>query len=117
MTATTYINSFPDEIKAKLLAIRNLIFELAPEATEHFAYAMPAYKSNDKYLIHFAAYKNHIGLYGGKALHEKFKKELSSYKQSKAAVQFPNNKELPLDLIRKMIAFSVAENEITFKKK
>ena len=71
---------------------------------------MPAYKTNGKPLIYFAAFKNHIGLYATPSGHTHFADALSQYKQGKGSVQFPNEQPLPLDLIAEIIAFRVEEN-------
>jgi uncharacterized protein YdhG (YjbR/CyaY superfamily) len=104
-----YISLFPKEIQALLKQMRATIKEAAPDAEEAIKYQMPTFvlKGN---LVHFAAFKNHIGFYPVPTGIEKFKKELSAYKTSKGAVQFPLDKPLPLALIRKIVKFRVAEN-------
>ncbi len=108
-TIDEYIATFPIDIQKKLKEMREVIRETAPEATEKISYQMPTFflKGN---LVHFAAFKNHIGFYPVPTGIEKFKKELSAYKTTKGAVQFPLDKPLPLDLIRKIVKFRVAEN-------
>ena len=104
-----YISAFPKDIQGKLREMRAVIHETAPEAEEKISYQMPTFylKGN---LVHFAAFKNHIGFYPVPTGIEKFKKELSAYKTSKGAVQFPLDQPLPVDLIRKIVKFRVAEN-------
>jgi uncharacterized protein YdhG (YjbR/CyaY superfamily) len=104
-----YILGFPQEVQPILNLIRKTISEAAPEAIEKISYAMPTFylKGN---LVHFAAYKNHIGFYPAPSGLTAFKEEISSYKNSKGAVQFPINKPLPLDLITKIVKFRVEEN-------
>jgi uncharacterized protein YdhG (YjbR/CyaY superfamily) len=104
-----YIASFPPEVQERMNQLRALILEIAPEAEESMAYAMPAYKTNRKPLVYFAGYKNHIGFYATPTGHEQFKAELSAYKQGRGSVQFPLNKPLPLELIREMILFKFNE--------
>jgi uncharacterized protein YdhG (YjbR/CyaY superfamily) len=108
-TIDDYIATFPKEIQKKLQEMRATIKETAPDAEEKISYQMPTFylKGN---LVHFAAFKNHIGFYPVPTGIEKFKKELSAYKTSKGAVQFPLDKPLPVDLIRKIVKFRVAEN-------
>ncbi|QNS42213.1 DUF1801 domain-containing protein [Chryseobacterium manosquense] len=100
-----YIKSFPEEVQEKLLEIRKIIFSIAPDAMEKISYGMPGFFLNSKPLVYFAAYKNHIGFYATPNGHEKFAKELSVYKQGKGSVQFPLNKEIPIDLIRRIVEF------------
>ena len=105
-----YISNFPIEVQSILREIRKLIQKEAPESIESFAYGMPAYKTNGNPLVYFAGFKNHIGFYATPSGHIEFSKELSHYKQGKGSVQFPLNKPIPMDLIRKIVQFRVKEN-------
>lgn len=105
-----YIALFPKETQTLLKGMRVTIREVAPEAEEAIKYQMPTFVLKGINLVHFAAFKNHIGFYPVPTGIEKFKKELSAYKTSKGAVQFPLDKPLPLALIRKIVKFRVAEN-------
>ena len=93
-----YIASFPEETRALLEAMRATIRAAAPDAEEKISYQMPTFflKGN---LVHFAAFKHHIGFYPAPRGIEEFKEELSIYKGSKGAVQFPLDQPLPLDLV------------------
>lgn len=104
-----YISAFPPEVQEKLQQLRGIIRQTAPNATEGISYGMPAYKLNGP-LVYFAGYKGHIGFYATPTGHEAFQEELSRYKQGKGSVQFPLNEELPLDLIKRIVAFRVKEN-------
>lgn len=106
----SYIQQFPDNVQEILVKIRQLIIRNAPEAVESFAYGMPAYKTNKKPLVYFAAFKNHIGFYATPSGHQEFQDELSKYKQGKGSVQFPLDKPIPYDLIERIVQFRVAEN-------
>ena len=85
-----YISQFPPEVQDKLNTIRKVIKETAPDATEKISYQMPTFVLHGN-LIHFAAYKNHIGIYPTPIGIEAFKEELSQYKGAKGSVQFPIN--------------------------
>lgn len=104
-----YVQQFPEEIQAKLQSMRQKIQENAPNATEKISYAMPTFYQEGN-LVHFAAYKNHIGFYPTPSGIEAFEKELSSYQSSKGAVQFPIDQPLPLELIGRIVQFRVEEN-------
>lgn len=104
-----YINQFPNEVQERLVQLHELILNQNDKIEEHFAYKMPAYKLNGKPLIYFAGYKHHIGLYAMPVAHEKFKEELSCYKQGKGSIQFPLVQPLPVDLIKRIIKFRVSE--------
>ena len=113
----TYISDFPEEVQMLLEQIRAAIRQAAPEAKETINYAIPTYTLNGN-LVHFAAFKKHIGFYPGPTGIETFKNELSAYKGAKGSVQFPLDKPLPLDLITSIVKFRVKENmEKPSKKK
>lgn len=105
----TYIASFAEGIQNLLEQIRTRIRQTAPEAKETISYGMPTYVLNGN-LVHFAAFKNHIGFYPSPSGIEQFKEELSAYKGAKGSVQFPLDKPMPLDLITKIVKFRVKEN-------
>lgn len=109
-TVDSYFAKFPEACRIRMQQIRTLILEKAPEAQESISYGMPAYKTNGKPLIYYAAFKNHIGLYATPSGHTHFAEALSNYKQGKGSVQFPNEQPLPLDLIADIIVFRVEEN-------
>jgi uncharacterized protein YdhG (YjbR/CyaY superfamily) len=108
-TIDAYIAAFPDDVQTILQQIRRTIHEAAPEATEAISYGMPTFKLHGN-LVHFAAFKNHIGFYPVPSGIEAFKDELAAYKQGKGSVQFPLNRPMPLDLIRRIVQFRVGEN-------
>jgi uncharacterized protein YdhG (YjbR/CyaY superfamily) len=104
-----YIASFPKDVRHKLEQLRKAIKESAPGAKEAMSYGMPTFKLEGN-LVHFAAYERHIGFYPAPSAIVAFKKELSGYKQSKGAVQFPINEPLTLELVKRMVRFRVEEN-------
>jgi len=108
-TIDEYIAQFEGETRKRLKAIRKLIAELAPEATEKIAYRMPTFFLNGN-LIHFAGFAHHIGLYPTPQGVEEFKEDLARYKQGKGSVQFPLDEPLPLDLIARIVKFRVQRN-------
>jgi len=109
-TIDAYIAGYPEEVQAILQLIRRTIHETAPEATEAISYRMPTFKLHGN-LVHFGAFKSHIGFYPVPSGMEAFKDELAAYKQGKGSVQFPLNKPMPLDLIRRMVEFRVQESK------
>lgn len=108
-TVDAYIGTFPPEVQARLQEIREIIHEAAPEATEAISYQMPTFKLHDN-LVHFAAWKNHIGFYALPSAHEAFAEELSKYKSAKGSAQFPHDQPLPRGLIKKMVRHRVKEH-------
>jgi uncharacterized protein YdhG (YjbR/CyaY superfamily) len=104
-----YIASFPKEVQEHLKELRRIIQEAAPKAEETISYKMPTYRLNGKNLVHFAAFKNHIGFYPTPSGISSFSNELSKYKGAKGSVQFPLGKPLPLALVKKIVEFRVKE--------
>lgn len=104
-----YIAGFSTDIQEILAKIRLTIREAAPEAEETIKYQIPTFalKSN---LVHFAAFKKHIGFYPTPTGIEQFKDELSVYEGAKGSVKFPLDQPIPFDLISKIVKFRVAEN-------
>jgi uncharacterized protein YdhG (YjbR/CyaY superfamily) len=108
-TIDEYIAEFPPETQQVLVEIRDLIKATAPGATETISYAIPTFDLNG-HLVHFAGYERHIGFYPTGSGIEAFAEELKPYKRGKGSVQFPLGQPLPTDLIRRIVAFRVAEN-------
>lgn len=108
-TIDEYIKQFPEDIQLILSMIRHVIKDTVPEAEEKISYQMPTFYLQGN-LIHFAAHKNHIGLYPMPSAIEAFGNELSVYKSAKGSVQFPTNEPIPLELIKKIVEFRIKEN-------
>jgi len=105
-----YIAAFPPETQKVLEEVRALVREIAPEATETISYAIPTFDLSGKHLVHFAGYERHVGLYPAPSGMAQFESDLAPYKQGKGSVQFPLDKPLPVDLIRRIVEFRVEEN-------
>jgi uncharacterized protein YdhG (YjbR/CyaY superfamily) len=110
-TIDEYIRTFPEDIQIILKKIRQTIHKAAPDAIEAISYQMPTFKLNGKNLVHFAAFKNHIGFYPQPSGTEAFQKELSPYKSGKGSVQFPLDKPIPYGLLEKIVIFRVKESK------
>jgi uncharacterized protein YdhG (YjbR/CyaY superfamily) len=116
-TIDAYISTFPEEVQEILEKVRQTIQKAAPEATEAMSYQIPTFKLSGN-LVHFAAFKNHIGFYPGARAMEIFADELSAYEVSKGSIQFPKNQPIPFPLIQKIVKHRVKENlEKAGKKK
>ena len=111
-----YINSQSKETRDILVEMRTIIRKSAPEAEEKISYQMPTFYLHGN-LVHFSACKNHIGFYPGPSGLKAFPDEVAAFKSSKGAVQFPYNKPLPLNLIKKIVRFRVKENMERFAAK
>ncbi|HQV69283.1 MAG TPA: DUF1801 domain-containing protein [Thermoflexales bacterium] len=108
-TIDEYIATFPAETQKLLGQVRAAVKNAAPDATEKISYQMPTFFLNGN-LVHFAAYKNHIGFYPTPNGIAEFEPELSVYQRAKGSVQFPINQPLPLDLIGRIVKYRAAEN-------
>ena len=108
-TTDEYIAALPDNARDLMTQLRAAIKRAAPEATEKISYGVPTFDFNGN-LVHFAAFKNHIGFYPGPTGIDAFKDELQQYKSAKGSVQFPMNEPLPLDLVTRIVQFRVKEN-------
>ena len=109
-----YIAGFPPDVQEILQKVRTTIRRAAPQAQETISYRMPTFKLEGN-LVHFAAFKNYIGLYPTPSGTERFRKELSSYETGKGSIRFPLDKPIPYDLIAKIVKFRVKENVVRAK--
>ncbi len=109
VTIDEYIAAFPQDVQARLQEIRETIRAAAPEATEAIKYGIPTFVQHGN-LVHFGAYKYHIGFYPAPSGLEAFKEKLAAYPGSKGTVQFPFDQPLPLDLVRDIVEFRLQEN-------
>jgi uncharacterized protein YdhG (YjbR/CyaY superfamily) len=111
-----YIAQFPADIQKKLLEIRSIIHAAAPNATEKISYQMPTFFLNGN-LVHFAAFKNHIGFFPTPSGITSFEEELAPYRTSKGTMQIPLDQPIPADLITRIVKFRLAENRKKLEKK
>lgn len=109
VSVDAYIDSFPENVREKLIELRSIIRSVIPEAKECFSYGIPTYDING-HVVHFAGYAKHIGFYPSPSGIEKFAGELSAYKCSKGTVQFPIDGKLPKTLIVKIVKFRKEED-------
>lgn len=108
-TIDEYIATFPKNIQNILQDLRRAIREVAPDAKETISYQIPTFKLNGN-LVHFAAYKNHIGFYPTSSPMREFKEKLAPYQTSKGTVRFPINEPIPFELVKEIVRFRVEEN-------
>lgn len=108
-TIEAYIVQYDPDMQTRLQALRQTILAAAPGAQETIAYGIPTFKVNGKNLVHFGAYKKHIGFYPNPGGIEAFAERLAPYEQSKGTVKFPLDQPLPLDLIAEIVAYRVQQ--------
>lgn len=108
-TIDEYIRNFPPHIQEILEKLRKTIHETAPDAEEAMRYGIPTFTLNGN-LVHFAAFEHHIGFYPTPSAIKTFTEELSMYKHAKGSVQFPLDKPIPYDLVRRIVEYRVRES-------
>ena len=111
-TIDAYIAGFPSDVQEILVKIRMTIRKAAPDAEETISYKMPTFKLNGRYLIYFAAYKKHIGLYPVPVGDAEFNKEVSAYYAGKGTLRFPLDQPIPYKLIGKIVKARAKENAV-----
>jgi uncharacterized protein YdhG (YjbR/CyaY superfamily) len=107
-TIDDYVAHFPKDVQQHLKQLRLTIRKAAPDAEEKISYAIPTFTLG-RNLVHFAAFKRHIGFYPGAAAITAFQQELSAYKGAKGSVQFPLDEPLPLALVSRIVKFRVKQ--------
>ena|SRR5688572_27703760 len=105
-----YIAGFPNDVQKILQRVRRTIKKAAPKAEETISYKIPTFNLKGRYLIYFAGYKKHIGVYPVPMGNTEFKKELLAYKSGQGTAKFPLDKPIPFGLITKIVKFKVKEN-------
>jgi uncharacterized protein YdhG (YjbR/CyaY superfamily) len=111
-----YIASFPTAVHERLELIRQTIRQVVPEAQEKISYGIPTF-TLDGNLIHYAAFKSHIGIYPGSAAIAAFRKDLAGYKTSKGTVQLPSDAAIPCALIERIVRFRIKDRARASKSK
>ncbi len=114
-----YISWFPASTQKAMEQVRKAIHAASPGLEEGISYAIAGFRSGKNYVVYFAGYDKHIGMYPAPVTNEEFMEELSAYKTGKGTVQFPLDKPMPLELIGRITKFRVEENarKIAAKKK
>lgn len=108
-TIDDYIATYPAEVQEILQKVRATIKTAAPQATEAISYGMPTFKLHGN-LVHFGAFKSHLGFYPIPSGMDQFPEELAPFKSGKGSVQFPFDQPMPYELITKIVKFRVTEN-------
>jgi Uncharacterized conserved protein len=112
----SYIDGFDAETRKRLLTVREIFFSVVPDAEEDMKYRMPTIIWHGN-LVHYAAFKNHIGVYPLPHALEALREEIRPYKTGKGSIQFGNDEPLPVDLIRRIIEVRKEEKERELSEK
>ena len=110
-----YIRSFPAPTRKLLRELRALIREAALDAREKISYGIPSFAQNGN-LVHFAAYANHLGLYGAPGVPRSLERTLAKYRTGKGTLRFPIDQPIPLELVRQIVELRVQENSAKSRK-
>ncbi len=109
-TVEGYFSVLPDQMRIRMEELRQTIRQAAPDAEEVISYNMPAFRFHG-ILVYYAAHKEHIGFYpAGAVVNEVFKDDLAGYETSKGTIKFPLKKQIPLDLVKRIVEFRVKQN-------
>jgi uncharacterized protein YdhG (YjbR/CyaY superfamily) len=103
-TAEEYVATFPPKVQDALRALRDAIYETIPEATETIRYSMPAVMLNGHYVVHYAAWKHHIGLYPIPALPPDLEADVTPLRSTKDTLRLPHGTPIPTDLVKRLLA-------------
>lgn len=115
-TVDAYIAQYPPEVQERLLTMRRIIHEEAPDVSEKISWEMPSFMLYGT-LVHFAVQTRHIGFYPGTSAVEAYQEKLKGFKTTKGGIQLPLNQPLPTDIIREIVAFRVTENKTAAEAK
>lgn len=107
-----YISDASGDVKKRLLKLRKLVHKTKSDLIESMSYGMPTFKLNGKNLVHFAAFKNHIGFFPTPSGITQFHNELKPYKTSKGTIQFQNSEPIPYDLVERIVKYRISEANI-----
>ena len=107
-----YLAHVPEPARGTLKRSRAVIRSVVPpETTEVISYGIPTFKYK-RGLVAFAAFTNHCSFFplGSSAL-DSFQEELKECRVSKGTLQFPLDKPLPAQLVKKIVKARIAQNE------
>ncbi len=103
-----YIDAAAEPARSRLRTLRSLVREEAPDAVERMAYGLPTWHQEEN-LLHLGAFARHVGLYPGPAAIEAFAEELEAFRTSKGAIQIPHDRDLPVDLVRRIVRWRLEQ--------
>jgi uncharacterized protein YdhG (YjbR/CyaY superfamily) len=105
-----YLAALPEGPRAVLEALRMTIKAAAPEATETIAYDMPAFRANGRFLVSYAAYKDHCSLFPASgAILEALGDELKPYYSGRGTIRFQAEEPLPARLVQQIVKLRLEE--------
>ena len=107
----TYLQELEPERRSALKKLRQLVFEIAPDAVETMAYRMPTYGYGDEMLCAFASQKHYMSLYMDTQVVEKHKSQLQGLSVGRSCIRFKRLEALPLDTVELMLKETVRKRQ------
>lgn len=109
-TVDEYIDSRPSEVQHILRQIRATILNLGPDLGEKISYQMPTVTLHGKNLVHYAAWKRHIGMYPLPAGDDHYQRAIAPYRSEKATLNFPLDQVIPYHLIAQTVELLIDQH-------
>ncbi|MGV1037665.1 MAG: iron chaperone [Candidatus Nanopelagicales bacterium] len=103
-TVDGYIADFPVDVQDILQRLRSTVVEAVPGSTETIRYGMPAAMLDGHYVIHYAAWKKHIGLYPVPLFEGPLEQELAPLRASKDTIHLRYSEPIQYDLVARLVA-------------
>jgi uncharacterized protein YdhG (YjbR/CyaY superfamily) len=112
-----YLAALGDDQRAALEKLRKTIKAAAPSAVETISYQMPAFKLEGRFLVSYAAFKDHCSLFPGAAVPDHLRDELKPFVAGKGTLQFTPEKPIPAALVKKIVKTRIREIEAAARRK
>ena len=112
-----YIAALPEERRAALEELRQVIRAAAPEATETISFQMPAFRTHGRILVYYAAFRAHYSLFpASEAVREALGEELVPYLAGRGTIRFPADRPLPAALVTRVVRVRLEENAARIRR-
>ncbi len=105
-----YYASLPAPVRRRVRELRGIILSAAPDAEETISYRIPAFKRGGRILVYCAGWKEHTSLYPLTAgMKQAGAADLERFETSKGTIRFPNERPLPVAVIKRLVKARVRE--------
>ncbi len=112
MTVDQYLASKPEPQRAGLATMRAAIRAAAPDADEVITYKMPGFKTHGRFLVSYDAFKAHFSLFpASQAVVDELGDDIRPYLHGSGTIRFPASEPIPTELIARIIAIRLREND------
>jgi uncharacterized protein YdhG (YjbR/CyaY superfamily) len=110
MTTEEYLQNVSPAERAEYERIKAVLKGVAPDVVEVFSYGMPAFKLNNKPLLYYGVFKDHLSIFpaSGQVLGELGDK-LKDFKTAKATLSYTLDKPIPDELLTEIVGTRIAE--------